>query len=267
VRHIKPGEKHLFILGTNNLAGSKYSSTHAQMAEYGLLTDVEAMREDGVEPTGAFIDAPSRLPDDFDIPDGGVMLPLCECLSAVKNFHIGEDTDVLIFGAGPMGLAIMRYMSILGAKSVTAVDSVPERLEMATRIGRVGRVIDFAREDVKSALGGQLFDRVIDAVGLSSVVNEGSHYLKPYGVLCSLGVLKKDDAQVDLSKLKNNTLVHMLNFPYHEHQCLGENLQYIREGLIDPKDFYSDVMPMEDVNKAIELVRAKKTIKAILTIA
>jgi len=266
VRYIKEGEKHLFIMGTNSLAGSKYTSTHAQMAQYGILTDTRAMREDGLEiPPGA-VDAPSLLPDDFDLVDGGVMLPLCECLSAVRNFGISGDTDVLIFGAGPMGLAIMRYMHLLGAKSVTAVDSVPERLEKAKSLGMVGRVINFREEDVAAALSGRLFDRVIDAVGLSSVIREASAYLKPFGVVCSLGVLHADDAAVDLSKLKNNTLVHMLNFPYREHQCLGENLEYIRKGLIDPKDFYSHVLPMEEVGEAIRLVRAKEAIKVILTI-
>jgi L-iditol 2-dehydrogenase len=58
----------------------------------------------------------------------------------------------------------------------------------------------------------------------------------------------------------------MLNFPFHEHQCLTENLEYIKQGLIDPKDFYSHVLPLEEVNTAMELVVSKKAIKVILTI-
>jgi threonine dehydrogenase-like Zn-dependent dehydrogenase len=263
-RHLKPGEKHVFVHGAGT-EGSRYSSTHGQMAEYGMLTDYRAMEEDGLPlPPGARVYA-TRVPDDFDVADGGVFLPLCECLSAVCNFGISGETDVLIYGAGPMGLAMMRYMGILGAKSVTAIDSVPERLAMAKEIGGAGRVLNFAEQSVDKALGGQLFDRVVDAVGLSSIIVEGSYRLKPFGVLCSLGVLRKDDSLVSLPEVKNNTLVHMLNFPYMEYERLEENLGYIRGGLVRPKDFYSHVMPMEDVGKAIELVRAKKTTKAILT--
>jgi threonine dehydrogenase-like Zn-dependent dehydrogenase len=263
-RHIRPGEKHAFIHGAST-EGSRYSSTHGQMAEFGVLTDYRAMSEDGLAlPPGARVYA-TRLPDGFDAADGGVFLPLCECLSAVCNFGIGKDTDVLMYGAGPMGLAMARYMSILGAKSVTVIDSVPERLKMAASVGRAGRTINFAEESVDEALGGQLFDRVVDAVGLSSVIVEGSFRLKPFGALCSLGVLRKDDSLVCLPEVKNNTLIHMLNFPYMEYERLEENLGYIRDGLVDPKDFYSHVMPVEDVGKAIELVRAKKTTKVILT--
>jgi len=264
VRNINVGEKHVFVRG-GRFENSPYSSTHGQMAEYGLLTDLVAMKEDGIELPHYISINLSKLPDDFDIVDGGIMLPLCECLSAVRNFEIDDTTDVLIYGAGPMGLAIMTYMNILGAKSVTAIDSVPERLEKALSIGKANRVINFHEEEVKTALNGQLFDRVIDAVGLSSVLVEGSFFLKPYGRMCSLGVLRKSDSLVNLTEVKNNTLIHMLNFPYHEHQCLGENLEYMSKGLINPKDYYSHVMPMDDVNEAIRLVREKKTIKVILT--
>ena len=260
VRHIHIGEKHIHITG---VAVPPYSSTHAQMAQYGVLTDTQAMFEDGLIEQSA-VHPLAKLPADFDLTDAGVLLPLCECLSAVRNFGIDDTTDVLIYGAGPMGLAMMRYMHILGAKSVTAIDSVPERLEMALRIGRVNRVINYETEAVDDVLAGQLFDRVVDAAGLSSIIYEGSRRCKPYGMVCALGVLRAEDSVVDLSLLKNNSRLHMLNFPYQEYNVLDENIGYIQQGLIDPKDFYSHVMPMEDVEQALQLVLSKQTIKVIL---
>ena len=265
VKNLTVGEKHVFVRG-GQLDNSKYTSTHGQMAEFGMLTDYAAMKEDGIElPKGLAI-VSTKLPDDFDIIDGGIMLPLCECLSAVKNFEINEDSDVLIYGAGPMGLAIMTYMKILGVKSVTAIDSVDERLQMAIDIGKVDRVLNYEKVDVKKELEGKLFDRVIDAVGLSSIIVEGSYYLKPFGRMCSLGVLKKSDSLVNLTEVKNNTLVHMLNFPYYERHCLDENLEYIEKGLINPKDYYSHVLPIHEIDDAVRLVREKKALKVILKI-
>ena len=137
---------------------------------------------------------------------------------------MNENTDVLVYGAGPMGLALMTYMRILGAKSITCIDSVPERLEKALKVAKVDRVINFAEEDKKEALAGCQFDRVVDAVGMSDIILEGSQYLRPFGVVCCLGVLRKGDSTVDLSLLKNNTFVQMLNFPYHEYDCLDVSL-------------------------------------------
>jgi threonine dehydrogenase-like Zn-dependent dehydrogenase len=188
-------------------------------------------------------------------------------MSAVRHFGVGPDTDVLIYGAGPMGLAMMQYMRIEGAKSVTCVDGVPSRLEAAQRIAKVDRVINYLKEDVSSVLGDTLFDRAVDAVGSSSVIAEASTRLKPFGTVCALGVLRKDDNLVNLSALKNNTRVHMLNFPYNEYDVLEENLGYINRGLINPKDYYSHVMPMEQVGEALRLVNEKQTVKVILECA
>jgi threonine dehydrogenase-like Zn-dependent dehydrogenase len=265
VRNIAVGEKHIRIRGADT-AGSRYSSTHGQMAQYGLIHDWQAEREDGnAVPPGAPASL-SRLPDDFDMDDAGTLLPLCECLSAVRNFGIGPNTDVLVYGAGPMGLAMMRYMRIVGAKSITCIDSVPERLEKALNVSKVDRAINFKAEDVGAALGGALFDRVVDAVGSSQVILEGSARLRPFGVVCALGVLRKGDSSVDLSLLKNNTSVHMLNFPFHEYDVLEENLRYIKEGVINPKDYYSHVLPMDQVEEALRLVLAKEAVKVVLRV-
>jgi len=265
VRHYAVGEKHIGIRGAAT-AGSRYSSTHGQMAEYGVIRDWAAVKDDGLPTHEKARLKPSRLPDDFDMADAGVLLPLCECLSAVRNFGIGPDTSVLVYGAGPMGLAMMQYMKLVGAPRVICVDSVPERLEKALHIAKADRAINFAEQDVGAELRGELFDRAVDAVGLSSVVAEASHRLKPFGAVCSLGVLRVNDNTVNLSALKNNTRVHMLNFPYNEYDALDENLEYIRQGLVNPKDYYSHIMPMDNVREALSLVNEKKTIKVILTI-
>ena len=265
VRNIKVGGKYIGVHGADT-NGSRYSSTHGQMAEYGYIRDWEAAIADGINPPEKTRLNLSPLPDDFDLTDAGVLLPLCECLSAVRNFGIGPDTDVLVYGAGPMGLAMMQYMKIVGAKSVTCIDNVPERLEMALNVAGVDRAINFTTQNVDAEMDGMRFDRAVDAVGLSSVVSEASLRLKPFGVVCSLGVLRKDDNLVNLSALTNNTSVHMLNFPYREYDALDENLGYIKQGLIDPKNYYSHVMPMEQVGEALRLVNAKQTIKVILRV-
>ena len=263
VRNIAVGEKHIGIRGAST-EGSRYSSTHGQMAEYGIIHDWAVMAADGLPAPRRARMKPARLPDDFDLTDAGVLLPLCECLSAVRHFGIGPGTDVLIYGAGPMGLALMQYMRIEGAKSITCIDNVPSRLEAAERIAKVDRAINFSAEDPDAALGDELFDRAVDAVGLSSVIAGASHKLKPFGAVCSLGVLRKDDNTVNLSALKNNTSVHMLNFPYREYDVLDENLGYIKNGLINPKDYYSHVLPMEQAGEALRLVREKRAVKVIL---
>ena len=243
----------------------KYGATWGQMSDYGVIQDSEVMDELGIpesERNGAQ-NIMRQIPDDFDCIDAGVMLSLNECFSAAKNFTV-EGKDVLVYGAGPMGLGTMKYMRILGAKSITCIDSVDERLELAKTLSGVDRTINFAKEDKDEILGDELFDRVIDIVGLTSILMEGSQRLRPYGIVGSMGVLKNTDAVVDVTKLKNNTLLQMLNFPYGQYDITSENVELMRKGVINPKDFYTHVRKPEQIDEVLQLVTTKEALKVVI---
>ena len=117
-------------------------------------------------------------------------------------------------------------------------------------------------------MGERRFDVAIDAVGATAVIYQASALLKPYGVVGSMGVLKKNDLLINASRLKNNTSVHMLNFPFDEYgAAMDQNIDYIVSGKIDPADFYSHIVPIDEIHEAMELVRTKKALKVILKIA
>lgn len=247
------------------MPGTKYGCTWGAMCDYGLVQDQKAMIDDGVEESRLNQRQLEcvQIPSDFDVIDGGCLITLNECFSAAKNFDVAGK-DVLVYGAGPMGLATMKYMRYLGAKTIVAIDGVEERLELAKTLSGVDETINYTKVDKKEALEGRLFDRVIDIVGLTSILLEGSHLLRPYGIVGSMGVLRNSDAVVDVTKLKNNTLLQMLNFPYGQYDITAENIELMRKGIINPKDFYSHVRGLDDIQEVVQLVADKKAVKVIL---
>ncbi len=266
VRHIQIGDRFVHPNLRPNV-GNGYTKNFGGMSEYGLVADHQAMLEDGFKPEELpFRNKFIQIPSDFDPVDGAMLLSLGETLSAARNFGCALDKDILVYGAGPMGLALVTFMKLVGVHSVTVIDSVDERLEKAVRIAKADRVLNFKTQDINEVLRGELFDIVVDAVGLSSILIEGSHRLKPYGRVGSMGVLRDNDLKVDVSKLKNNTVLHMLNFPYGEYGVIPEVVRYIQNGQVDPKDFYSHVMPMDQIAEAMELIRSKQALKVIFTV-
>ncbi len=264
VRHLKVGDRFINPALRRDV-GNGYSKTWSGMAEFGLVDDRRARLEDGVGLAEPGFDKQGPFPAAIDYVDAGVLLSLAECHSAARNFGAGPGKKVLMYGAGPMGIALAMFVKMEGADSITQIDSVPERLEKAKRIAKVDRTVNFAEQNLDQALGGELFDMVIDAVGLSTILIEGSQHLKPGGKTCSLGVLKHKDRMVDASLLKNHTTLHMLNFPYGEYDIMPETAQLIVDGKINPKDFYSHVLPFTEIEQAMELVRTKQALKVILT--
>ena len=74
---------------------------------------------------------------------------------------------IAVFGCGPVAQFAIRSAFLLGAEQVIAIDTVPERLEMARAAGAI--TIDFAAESVYDRIqeltSGRGADACIDAVG------------------------------------------------------------------------------------------------------
>ncbi|KPG01831.1 alcohol dehydrogenase [Rhodopseudomonas sp. AAP120] len=88
----------------------------------------------------------------------------------------GGET-VAIWGCGPVGQFAIKSAFMLGAERVIAIDTVPERLEMARASGAI--TIDFRADDVYDRIqdltSGRGADACIDAVGTEPDTASGFH--------------------------------------------------------------------------------------------
>ncbi len=95
---------------------------------------------------------------------------------AIDHCDLEGGEIVAIWGAGPVGLFAIRSAVIKGAGRIIAIDTVPERIELARKAGATD-VIDFTREDVmeriKEISNGQGADCVVDCVGMESSAGHG----------------------------------------------------------------------------------------------
>lgn len=263
VRYIHVGERWIHP-NLHPDVGNGYSKTHGSMAEYGLVSDNRAMLEDGFDENELPWIRQHKFPNSISYIDAGVLLSLAESHSAAKNFGVTKGTEVLIYGAGPMGIALSLFCGLRGGH-VTQVDKVQDRLELSQKIAGTERVINSAVTDLDSALAGKKFDVAVDVVGFTEILYEASRYVKQGGLVGSMGVLRKNDLLVDTSRLQNNTSLHMLNFPYGEYEIMDETISLIEEGKVNPKDFYSHVLSYKEIDKAVQMTREKQALKVILS--
>lgn len=109
------------------------------------------------------------------------------------NIRIGDT--VAVFAQGPIGLCATAGAKLKGASTIIAVDSVPERLEIARTMG-ADHVIDFTRVDpvdeILRITDGRGVDVAIEALGLQVTFENCLRVLKPGGTLSSLGVYSQD---------------------------------------------------------------------------
>jgi threonine dehydrogenase-like Zn-dependent dehydrogenase len=92
---------------------------------------------------------------------------------AAEFCNIQPGDTIAIWGCGPVGQMAIRSAFLLGADRVVAIDTVPERLELARSAGAI--TIDFRDEDVYDRIQeltkGRGADACIDAVGTEPLAN------------------------------------------------------------------------------------------------
>lgn len=76
-----------------------------------------------------------KLPDNVSLEEGAMCEPLSVGVHACRRANIGPETNVLIMGAGPIGLVTMLAARAFGAPRIVIVDVDDYRLSVAKGLG------------------------------------------------------------------------------------------------------------------------------------
>ena len=76
-----------------------------------------------------------KLPDNVSLEEGAMCEPLSVGLHACRRANIGPETNVLVMGAGPIGLVTLLAARAFGAPRTVIVDVDDYRLSVAKSLG------------------------------------------------------------------------------------------------------------------------------------
>jgi len=151
----------------------------------------------GVNRPGAFAEYLSipafnvvPLPDEVSDDVGALLDPFGNAVHTAQQFDLlGED--VLVTGAGPIGIMAAAVARKAGARSVVITDVNSYRLELATRIADV-RPVDVSKEDLRDAMASEGivegFGVGLEISGAPSAINQSIGALKMGAGLSMLGI-------------------------------------------------------------------------------
>jgi threonine dehydrogenase-like Zn-dependent dehydrogenase len=187
VTHIRPGDRvvipfniscgHCWMCSRGHFAQCETTQTREQGTGAALFGYTKLY---GQVPGGQaeYLRVPQAHFGPIKVPDGHPderYLFLSDVLTtswqAARYADVEPGDTVLVTGLGPIGQMSARIARHLGAARVIGVDSVPERLAMASRNGietlDMGTAGDIA-DAVRDLTGGRGADRVIEAVGMEA---------------------------------------------------------------------------------------------------
>jgi threonine dehydrogenase-like Zn-dependent dehydrogenase len=129
-------------------------------------------------------------------PEVAVLLePMSIAVNAINKVGIRPGEVVAVQGAGPIGLMNVACAKLSGASRVIVVDKVPERLNMAKKLGadvtinldEVPKAANRVRIVHEHSTGGFGADVDLQCVGVPAAVPEGIDYLRYGGRFCEEG--------------------------------------------------------------------------------
>ena len=206
--------------------------------------------------------APESVSDDAALFAGDV---LATGYHAVTSLDVAMGDTVAVLGLGPVGLCAVQVAKAAGAAVVIAIDSVPERLEMARAFG--AQPVHLTDEDprgaVKAVTEGRGVDATIEAVGHPDALEMAIRLTRSAGRVNITGVYGAR-TEVHMALLWNKGLKitsGQANVIKHVDDVLG----LIEHGVIDPTPLVTHHMKLADAPEGYAAYDRREALKIVLS--
>lgn len=174
--------------------------------------------------------------------------PLAIGAHGVRRAGVQPGEFVLVAGAGPIGLGIMEFARIAGAK-VIAMDINPQRLSFCKEQLHVHHIINAATENVVEALktitNGDFPTVIFDATGNQHAINTGFQYLAHGGRYVLVGLQK---AEISVSHpefhKREATLMSSRNATRADFEHV---ITSMKKGLVKPTNYITHRVSFDEV--------------------
>jgi threonine 3-dehydrogenase len=263
VKNLRVGQR---VSGEGHVVGMNSRASRA--GKFHLDPDTKGI---GVNLPGAFaefVKIPAfniiSLPDSIDDEMGAILDPLGNAVHTALAFNIvGED--VLVTGAGPIGIMGAAVARHVGARHVVITDVNPERLALAAEVADVVPV-NIASEDLRSVMDRlgmkEGFDVGLEMSGAPAALDQMIDHMVMGGRIALLGVPARPFI-FDLGKIVFRMITLRGIYGREMFETWHKMLAMLESGL-DVRKVITRRMPAADYAKAFELAANGEKGKIVL---
>jgi threonine 3-dehydrogenase len=204
------------------------------------------------------------LPDNISAEQASILDPLGNATHCALAFNVvGED--VLITGAGPIGIMAVAILRHIGARHIVITDVNEYRLELARKMGasRAINIKDQAINEVMAELGMvEGFDIGLEMSGNSTALNDLVQAMTHGGHIALLGIPPQKTV-INWNQVIFKGLVIKGIYGREMFETWYKMIAMLQSGLnIEP--VLTHHFPVADYQKAFELMASGKSGKVIL---
>jgi len=196
-----------------------------------------------------------KLPSTLSLSDGALVEPLAVGVHAARLAALKPHHRILVLGSGPIGLAVAYAAQHLGVTRIAIASRSDRRAPLAAQMGFHTFITtgEHAGEQVRDALNGQP-DCVFECVGLPGALDQSIAFVKPDGVVISIGTCAlPDPVNVVRATAKQARIVFSMGYTLEEFQAAAGSLD---KGHTEPRLMVSGTISLDETPDMIATLRA-----------
>ena len=239
---------------------------YCQMGQPHFCTTRPGRRSPGMAPLMVWNESQVfKLPDDVTLKQGCILEPLSIAVRAGDKVANQVGARIAVSGGGPIGLLTLQVLKMQGATSLTLIEPIAARRELALRFG-AKYVIDPVNQDVieeaKRITGGLGFDAVVDVSGAPAAVTKLPPITARGGTLM-YGAMYPTNYEMPLNlyeyMYRNDlTLTGLFLSPH----TFPRAVQLLSQ--IDLEPFIEAVFPLDQITEAFDMHMSGKYPKVVV---
>ncbi len=211
-------------------------------------------------PAQACYPVPDLLPD----AQAAFIEPLSCVMHALNRLRVWPGDEVLIWGAGPMGLLWVQAMHHSGASQVVVLEKQADRRSLAQHLGATATLAaDPVQMERLRELAPYGFAVVIDATGVPAIIEQALSFLKPRGQYLQFGVTpRKVTVQWSPYEIfrKDWTILGSFALCYTFQPAIA----WLANRVVDISPLVSHTLPLADFHRGFRDFADGKTLKVHL---
>ena len=205
-----------------------------------------------------------KIPDNISDELASIFDPFGNAVHTALSFDlVGED--VLITGAGPIGIMAAAVAKHVGARHVVVTDINPYRLELAKKMGAT-RAVDVSKEDLKDVMNElgmtEGFDVGLEMSGVPVALRDMLNKMNHGGKVAMLGIPPQDVA-IDWNQVIFKGLVIKGIYGREMFETWYKMASLLQSGL-DLSPIITHTFSIDDFQKGFDTMGSGQSGKVIL---
>jgi 2-desacetyl-2-hydroxyethyl bacteriochlorophyllide A dehydrogenase len=200
-----------------------------------------------------------KLPDSLDDKTGALIEPFAVAYHALNKTEI-KGKNVMIAGAGTIGLFALTVAKYLGAAKTIVTDLSPDRLAAAKKTG-ADIIINPKEQDVGKTLEQQglrkFIDVTVEAVGIAPTAQQTINFVRNMGTVIWIGN-SAQMIEINMQQIVTRELTVKGTYVYIQKDY-EESIKLLGSGTLDISGFVSGIVGMSEAEAMFKRLAAGDT--------